>query len=489
MNKPIRTVSVFCLILFVALLAQATNVQFFQAGGYYDRADNRRVLETRFAAERGSILAGDLEVAVSEPVDDRYQYQRTYPYPQQYAHLTGWFYYGNQTRLERSQNSLLSGDDPSLFINQLSDLIDNRTPAGSDVRLTIDPGVQQVAYEQLSALAGGGDVQGAVVALRPTTGEVLASVSLPSYNPNDLALRDVGQVQENYEILDTAEARPLTNRATETTLPPGSTFKLVTAAAYLEDNPDITADSQVPGGDSYQLPGTRTSIANGGRACGDSTVSLTQAMENSCNTTFLQLAVDVGQEDMTRTAEAFGFNETPIEDYPGAVASAYPDNEGDDALAVSGIGQRDVRATPLEMAMVVGAIANDGVLMQPYLIDQVRSPNGDVVERTDPEEIGEATSPRTAEVLQDLLVNTVNDGTASQARIEGVTVGGKTGTAENCEDCRPYAWFVSFAERDGEQVAVAVMLQNVPENVTISGGGLGGPIARAVMAEALGVGD
>lgn len=489
MNKPIRTVGVFCLLLFVALLAQSTNLQFFRAGDLYDRADNRRVTEARFSAERGSILAGDLEVALSEPVDDRYQYQRTYPYPQQYAHLTGWFYFGNQTGLERSQNSVLSGDDPSLFINQISDLIDNRTPAGGNVELTIQPNVQQVAYDQLAALAEGGDVQGAVVALNPATGAILASASYPSFNPNDLALRDVSQVQETYTALSEAEDRPLTNRAAATTLPPGSTFKLVTAAAFLEDNPDVDANTQVPGGDSYQLPGTRTSIANGGRACGDSTVSFTQAMENSCNTTFLQLAVDVGQEDMTRTAEAFGFNSVPSEDYPGTVESAYPENPGDDSLAVSGIGQRDVRATPLQMAMVVGAIANDGVLMQPFVIQQTTTSSLEELNRTDPTEIGEAVSPRTAGVLQDLLVNTVEDGTASQAQISGVTVGGKTGTAENCDGCRPYAWFVSYAEVDGEQVAVAVMLQNVPEGVSISGGGLGGPIARAVMQEALGVGE
>lgn len=489
MNKPIRTVGVFCLLLFVGLLAQSTNLQFFRAGELYDRPDNRRVLEARFSAERGSILAGETPIAVSEPVDDRYLYQRTYPYPQQYAHMTGWFYYGNATALERAQNGVLSGDDPSLFINQVSDLIDNETPAGGNVVLTIDPDVQQVAYDQLAALAEGGDVQGAVVALEPSTGRILASASYPSYNPNDLALRDVGQVQENYESLDGAEDRPLTNRAVGTTLPPGSTFKLVTAAAYLEDHPEVDVDTQVPGGESYTLPGTRTSVANGGRACGTDTVPFTQAMENSCNTTFLQLAVDVGQEDMTRTAEAFGFNEVPTEDYPGVAESAYPENAGDDALAVSGIGQRDVRATPLQMAMVTAAIANDGVVMRPYLIEQTTSSTLEVLDRTDPEELGRAVSDRTAGVLQQLLVNTVEDGTASQAQIDGVTVGGKTGTAENCEDCRPYAWFVSYAEVDGEQVAVAVMLQNVPEDVTISGGGLGGPIARAVMEEALGVGE
>ncbi|WP_447644236.1 penicillin-binding transpeptidase domain-containing protein [Nocardioides zeae] len=274
-----------------------------------------------------------------------------------------------------------------------------------------------------------------------------------------------------------------------TTLPPGSTFKLVTAAAYLEDHPDVDADTQVPGGSSYQLPGTRTSIANGGRSCGETTVSLSQAMEQSCNTTFLQLAVEEGQEGMSEVADAFGFNADPAEDYPGTAASAYPDNASDDLLAKSGIGQQDVRATPLQMAMVAGTIANDGVLMEPYLIDRITSPDGETITRHEPEERSEVVSSRTAGVLRELMVNTVEQGTARQARIDGVEVGGKTGTAENCDGCRPYAWFVSYGERDGQQVAVAVMLQNVSPNVSISGGGLGGPIAKAVMEQALGVGE
>ncbi|GAB3076110.1 penicillin-binding transpeptidase domain-containing protein [Nocardioides zeae] len=487
MNKPIRTVGVFCMLLFIALLAQSTNLQFFRSGELNDRPENRRVQEARFSAERGSILAGDTEIALSVPVDDRYLYQRQYPVAAPYAHMTGWFYFGGASGLERSQNRVLSGDDPSLFVNQLSDLLANRNPAGSNVGLTIDPDVQQVAYDQLAAQ--GDDVQGAVVALEPSTGRILASVSLPTFDPNQLALRDVNQVQENYQALYDDEANPLTNRAVATTLPPGSTFKLVTAAAYLEDHPDVDANTQVPGGSSYQLPGTRTSIANGGRSCGETTVSLTQAMEQSCNTTFLQLAVEEGQEGMTEVADAFGFNADPAEDYPGTAASAYPDNASDDLLAKSGIGQQDVRATPLQMAMVAATIANDGVLMEPYLIDRVTSPDGETITRHEPEERAEVVSSRTAGILQELMVNTVEQGTARQARIDGVEVGGKTGTAENCDGCRPYAWFVSYGERDGQQVAVAVMLQNVSPNVSISGGGLGGPIAKAVMEQALGVGE
>ncbi|MFW6773237.1 peptidoglycan D,D-transpeptidase FtsI family protein [Nocardioides sp. CPCC 205120] len=487
MNKPIRTVGVFCLLLFVALLAQATNLQFFRAESLNDRAGNGRVLEARFAAQRGSIVAGDLAIAESVPVDDRYRFQRQYPVPLPYAHLTGWFYYGNQTILERSENAVLSGDDPSLFVNQLGDIVANRDPAGSNVGLTIDPDVQQVAYEELLEL--GEDVQGAVVALEPSTGRILASVSLPSFDPNDLALRDVAQVDANYQALQDAEDDPLQNRAIGTTLPPGSTFKLVTAAAALEADPDLDVDSQVPGGDSYTLPGTRTSIGNGGRSCGTDTIPFTQALEQSCNTTFLRMAVDVGQEQMTETAEAFGFNAVELEDLPGAVESAYPDNASDDLLAKSGIGQQDVRATPLQMAMVAATIANDGVPMRPYVVDQITSPDLEVLSRTDPEELDRATSERTASVLREMMVNTVEDGTAGPARIDGVEVGGKTGTAENCDGCRPYAWFVSYAERDGEQVAVAVMLQDVSATGDIAGGRLGGPIAKAVMEQALGVGD
>lgn len=486
MNKPIRTVGVFCMLLFLALMANATSLQYLRAGGLNDRPGNGRALDARFSAERGAILVGRTPIAESVPVDDRYEYQRTYPLAGMYAHLTGWFYYSNATQLERTQNSVLSGDDPSLFVNQLFDILANRQPAGGNVGLTIDPEVQQVAYDELAAVSD--DVQGSVVALEPSTGRILAMASLPTFDPNELALRDGGQVQQNFEALSADPSRPLENRSVGTTLPPGSTFKLVTAAAALEADDSLTADSQVPGGSSYELPGTSTSIANGGRDCGSDTVSFTQSLENSCNTTYLQLAVEVGQDAMTEQAEAFGFNEVDLEDLPGVEASAYPDNASDDLLAKSGIGQQDVRATPLQMAMVVGAIANDGVLMRPYLIDEITSPDLDVIEKTRPDQIREAVSSRTADVLQEMMVNTVTDGTAGQAAIDGVTVGGKTGTAETCEDCRPYAWFVSFGERDGRQVAVAVMLQGVSENVTISGGGLGGPVARAVMEQALGVG-
>lgn len=487
MNKPIRTVGVFCMLLFLALMANATSLQYLRAGGLNDRPGNGRALDARFSAERGAILVGRTPIAESVPVDDRYQYQRTYPLAGAYAHLTGWFYYSNATQLERTQNGVLSGDDPSLFVNQLFDILANRQPAGGNVGLTIDPEVQQVAYDELAAVSD--NVQGSVVALEPSTGRILAMASLPTFDPNDLALRDGGQVQENFEALSADPTRPLENRSVGTTLPPGSTFKLVTAAAALEDDDSLTADSPVPGGQSYELPGTSTSIANGGRDCGSGDIPFRQSLENSCNTTYLQLAVELGQDRMTEQAEAFGFNEVNLEDLPGVEASSYPDNASDDLLAKSGIGQQDVRATPLQMAMVVSAIANDGVLMRPYLVDEITSPDFDVIDKTEPEELGDgpAVSSRTADVLQEMMVSTVTDGTAGQAAIDGVTVGGKTGTAETCADCRPYAWFVSFGERDGRQVAVAVMLQNVDENVTISGGGLGGPVARAVMEQALGV--
>lgn len=482
MNKPIRTIAIFCVVLFLALLLNATYLQYVRADELAQDPNNRRVIAAAFSRERGAILVGRQPVAESVPIDDQYRFQRKYPQPLLYAPVTGAFTYFTQTGLEKTQNEILSGEDSRLFVTRLIDMLSNTEPKGGSVQLTLHPQAQRAAYDGLAALPG--DVEGAVVALEPASGKILAMVSLPSYDPNRLASHQLGAVVKAQQELEEDPATPLINRATSTRLPPGSTFKIVTASAAIESG-DYDSSSQVPGGPTYQLPlteGETGLIDNGGRDCGNGRIPFTQAMENSCNTTFAALAVELGADAMEEQAEKFGFNSEYLEDLPMA-ESVFPTEMDAAQTGQSGIGQFEVASTPLQMAMVVAGIGNGGSVMKPYLVDEVRTPSLQVLEQTKPQELSQAVSPSTASQVTDLLVSTVENGTASPAAIPGVQVAGKTGTAQSgIPEVPPYAWFVSFAPADNPQVAVAVMIEAADvDRGEIAGGLLGGPIAKAVM--------
>ena len=496
MNKPIRAVSIFSLLLFLALMVNATYLQFWNAGDLNDDPRNRRVIEAAFSRERGQILAGSEVVARSRPIDDRYEYMRVYPQPRRYAPITGYMTLDSQTGVERSQNEVLSGEDPRLFVNRLVDLLTNDTNKGGNVVLTLDPEVQRVAYEQLAATVGP-EGEGSLVAVEPSTGRILAMVSLPTYDPNQLATHDFEQGRENYQALERDEHDPLLNRAIQTRLFPGSTFKVVTAAAAIEEGLYSGGDT-VPAGAAWQTPGTTgpdNVIDNEGRTgCNPAEIPFATAMAQSCNTTFAKLAVELGPEAMRRQAEAFGFNSEYLLDLPGQAESIYPtgvevDGErqelNDAQTAQTGFGQFEVQATPLQMAMVVSAIANRGTLMRPYLVEEIQTADYETLETTEPEELRDAVSPETASQLTDLMVATVDDGTAYPAAIPGQEVAGKTGTAQRgIEGMPPYGWFVSFAPARDAEVAVAVMIEEAPGK-EIAGGQLGGPVAKAVMEAVL----
>ena len=485
MNKPIRTISIFCLLLFLALMVNASYLQYWKADELGDDPRNRREIVASYSRERGAILVGRTPVAESVESDDEYQYQRVYPRPYLYAPVTGWFSYYSQTGIELSENDVLSGEDSRLFVTKLVDMLTNEPPQGGNVRLTLDPDAQRAAFAGLSNVAG--NVQGAVVALRPSTGEVLAMVSLPTYDPNKLASHDLQSVTETFRRLENDPDQPLLNRGIQTRLPPGSTFKVVTAAAAIEKGL-YRADDNVPGGATYQLPLTSTEsglIDNEGRSCGanGSRIPFTQAMAQSCNTTFAQLAGQVGAEDMLETADGFGFNSYYLEDLSPQAESVFPSELDDAQLGQTGIGQFEVAATPLQMAMVAAGLANGGVVMRPYLVDEQQSADLDVLDKTEPKEFSRAVSATTATEVTKLMVATVDEGTAYPAAIDGISVAGKTGTTQSGQDDRsPYAWFISFAPAENPEVAVAVMIQkgDLPRS-EIAGGQLGGPIAKAVM--------
>ena len=489
MNKPIRTISTFCLLLFLALMINATWLQYYKSDSYGQDPRNRRIVEEAYSRERGAILVGRDPVAESVPSDDEYDFLRTYPEPFKYAHVTGFFSYYSQTGIEQSKNDVLSGEDDLLFVTKLVDLLSNKPGKGGSVQLTLDREAQDAAFEGLNALPG--DVEAAAVALEPSTGKVLAMASLPTYDPNVLASHDFSSVTDAYDRLLEDEREPLLNRAVQTTLPPGSTFKVVTAAAAIESG-KYQADGEVPAGPTYQLPQTSDSsglIDNGGRNCGTDEIPFEQAMAQSCNTTFARLGVELGAEALREQAEAFGFNNAPdggesyLRDWRPQAKSSFPTAANPPQAGQSAIGQFEVQATHLQMAMVVAGIANQGVVMRPYLVDEVQSPDLDVLEQTEPEELNQAVSAETADQVTQLMVATVEEGTANPAAITGVTVAGKTGTAQSGDPAvPPYAWFVSFAPAQDPEVAVAVMIQKAGiDRGEIAGGTYGGPIAKAIM--------
>ena len=485
MTKPIRTISMFCLLLFAALLLNSTYLMYFRADELAADAQNRRVITAVFARERGAIVVGKEPVARSVESDDQYKFQRTYGQPFKYAPITGYFSYYSQTGIERSQNDVLSGDDSRLFVTRLVDMLSNTEPQGGNVELTSHAAAQDAAWEGLQNLPG--DAKGAVVALEPSTGKILAMVSNPTFDPNLLASHDLGDVAAEAERLEADPSTPLINRAIGTTLPPGSTFKLITAAAAIESG-NYDKDSLVPGVKEFQLPQSTTKVGNWQNgSCGANKITLTQALAVSCNVSFLTLANELGVEAMTEQAEAFGFNSTSLEDLPGQGTSLYPADMDEPQTALSGIGQSSVTASPLQMAMVAAGIANGGEVKRPYLVDEVRAPNASLLDKTEESTYSRAISSATADELTDMMVATVEDGTAGVAAIPGVSVAGKTGTAQSTDSRPPYAWFVSFAPADDPQVAVAVMVEaSDTSRDEIAGGTLGGPIAKAIMEAVMG---
>jgi peptidoglycan glycosyltransferase len=493
MNKPIRTVSIFCLLLFLALALNATYLQYYHANALNDRVGNGRVATATFARDRGAILVGRTAVAQSVQTSDQYKYQRLYKQPFMYAPVTGWYTLGNETGVERAQNDILSGEDDRLFVNRLVDLVNGNATKGGNVVLTINPAAQRAAFNGLKAL--GPEVQGAVVAIEPSTGKILAMVSLPSYNPNKLASHDFQAANAYATQLSRDKAQPLLNRAVQTTLPPGSTFKIVTASAAIE-NGVYSSSSQVPGGSSYTLPQSSNVVHNDViGACGTTKIPFTQAMQFSCNTSFAPMAVKVGATDMHAQAEGYGFNQRYLDtdQLPYQAISQYPAGLDPAQTALAGFGQGSVTATPLQMALTAAGIANNGVVMKPHLVEELESPSQQPLSPTQVESFSHATSKTTSDEVTKLMVATVQGGTASPAAIPGVVVAGKTGTAQSGlhnpdgSEVPPYAWFVSFAPANpNPQVAVCVMIQHVDKATDeIHGGTLGGPIAKAVMEAVL----
>ena len=468
MNRPIRGVAIAAMVIFTALMVNLSYLYVGQQSGLNERPENRRVADARFAQDRGPIMVGNTPIAKSEPVKDRYKFQRSYTSGELYAQVTGYYSYLYRTSaLEASYSSELSGVDDSQFLARLIDSASGATPRGATLETTLSAKAQKAAWDGLAGR------NGAVVAIDYSTGAIKALVSLPSYDPNELATHDLTASSEAWKRLNADADKPMANRATREIYPPGSTFKLVATAAALDSG--MSADSMIDA-TPYKLPGS-TRVISGN--CGGSKITLTQALEVSCNPAFARLGVKLGDEALRTQAEKFGFGTKFLDDI-GSAASRFPEELDPAQTAMSSIGEFEVAASPLQMALVSAAIANDGVVMDPYLVARVLNSDLLVTSQTRAQQQSVALSSENAAALREMMVSVVQQGTGHRAQIQGVTVGGKTGTARSSNDRRPYAWFTAWA--DDPKVAVCVFIEDAEIPATdIAGGTLAAPIAKAVI--------
>jgi penicillin-binding protein A len=480
MNRPIRRVAVAVGVLLLALLINLNFVQVVRADSYRNNQANRRTVLDEYANPRGQIVVGGNPIAESVVTADELKYLRRYPVGAQYAPLTGFYslVYGKDG-LEFTEDGVLSGNDPRLFASRLADILTGRNPKGGSVTLTVNAAAQTAAFKGL------GNRRGAVVALDPSTGAILAAATSPSYDPNLLSSHNVGAVQAAGSKLFNDKSQPTLDRALLQSYPAGSIFKVVTAAAALKAGRLPTDRIAAP--DLLRLPDGGTMQNFNGERCGDGrTTTLDAALTVSCNTAFAQLCLDLGQQSVQDEATLFGMDNLPRR-VPLAVARSTMGEITDrSALAQACIGQRNMQVTPLQAAMFSAAVANGGQLMKPYLVAQERAPNLSVLTNTRPSQLSTVLPEGQDKLLQQMMTNVVTKGTGTQAQIPNVQVGGKTGTADN-EDANgnrlaPHAWFTGFALDANHPIAVAVILENAGVTGSESAGGVAAaPLARDVM--------
>lgn len=487
MNTSLRRISVMIMALIVLLLLNATVTQVFRADGLRTDPRNQRVLLDEYSRQRGQITAGGQLLAYSVSTNSHYRFLRVYPNPLVYAPVTGFYSLRfSSSGLERAEDGILNGSDQRLFGKRLADFFTGRDPRGGNVDTTIVPRVQQAAWDAMQEGCNG-PCKGAVVALEPSTGKILAMVSSPSYDPNLLATHDTDEQGKAWTQLGDDPDSPLTNRAIAETYPPGSTFKVITTAAALQSG--ITDDAQLTAAPQTQLPNSTATLENyGGTPCGNGpTASLREAFARSCNTAFVELGIRVGAEALRSTAQAFGFDSAP-DPIPLEVAESTMGPMADSAaVGMSSMGQKDVAVTPLQNALVAATIANSGVEMQPYLVDSLRGPDLANIATTAPRQQRRAVSPQIAAKLADLMIG-AEQFTQQKGAIPGVQIASKTGTAEHGTDPRntpPHAWYIAFAPAQTPKVAIAVLIENGGDRLSATGGALAAPIGRATIAAAL----
>lgn len=479
MSSQIRKVGIGLLLAFTALFLQLNYIQIWAAEDIASNPNNIRALIAEYSVKRGDIETHDgTLVATVRATKGRYKYERVYPEGDLYAHIVGYksLVYG-ETRLEAAFDEQLQGKTAVQSMQDLEDTLSGGEEQGDDLRLTIHHKLQETARELLAGR------DGAIVALNPQTGEVRAMWSNPSYDPNPLASHDTKEVRRYRQTLDpNSRTSPLISRATSRSFAPGSTFKVVTTAAALESG-RYRPDSTFPDPTALDLPQTDNTLTNFTRtACtGAGRIDLFTALEISCDTTYGILGMEI-YDELRETAEAVGFNE-PIPFDVGTEASTFPD-VGDDNIpfrAFAGIGQGDVSATPLQMALVAATVANGGEVPRPRLVRQVIDPSGGIVEPFTPETLGRAMSPETAARVNEMMQAVVVSGTGTSAQIDGVAVAGKTGTAQTVPGESPHAWFIAFAPAEDPQLAVAVIVESSSAGSEATGGAIAAPLAKQIL--------
>jgi penicillin-binding protein A len=486
MDRQIRRLAIALLAMFVLLFVEVNYLQVFAANRLADNPSNQRLLLQEYEVKRGDILARDERtvLATSTPTGGLFKYLRRYPEGPLYGQITGYdsLVFG-RNGLENTYNDFLSSRASELLPQNLVDEILGRPKQGAAIVTTIDPKLQRAAAQALGSLAG------AVVALNPSTGDILAMVANPRFDPNPLASHNTMVVRQAGDRLLASPDKPLLSRASQELFAPGSTFKLVTASAALENG--MTPNTTFPNPPALTLPTTTHQLHNfGGEHClgGASELTLAQALQVSCNVVFGEIGLRLGAAKLVAQAQRFGFDGNVPFDLPfaeGSIPQASAFAHALPAVAFSAIGQQSVGANPLQMALIASAIANHGVEMAPRLVTQIRDSSGRVVKTILPTVYGQPISASTAAQMTAMMVNVVNAGTGTAAQIQGIQVAGKTGTAQTVGG-KPHAWFVCFAPAQQPRIAVAVVVLNGGNlGSEATGGQVAAPIARAILQAGL----
>jgi penicillin-binding protein A len=497
LNRSIKRVSIAVLILFLILLVNVNYLQAVEAPSLANGQLNDRTEYDQTQVQRGNIVTQDgVTIAGTKQVNGAlFKYQRTYPEGPAFAPVTGYdtIFSASQapnyaTGVERAENGLLSGTGNQLAFRNFIDMITNKPQKGASVQVTINSKAQLAAYQGLEQTLAGKTINGAqqvggVVALNPSTGAILAMASYPSYNPNQLAVQNTGTAGALVQKLSAKNPSPLINNATQTTLPPGSTFKIVTSSAWYTQETSRNPQQKVFSPQPLKLPNGNFLNDDNDEACGDGSgqTAVITAFAESCNTPFANIGLDLGGPIINATAEKYGFNTAT--DIPGVTTAASQFvAEADPSLtAYDAIGQHDTTETPLQEAMIAATVANGGVLMKPYLVDQVTASDLSVVDQTQPQELGQPISATVAGYEKQMMIAVVQDSNGTgyqfnQSALNGLEIAGKTGTAETGVSSQPDAVFTAFAPADNPKIAVGVMIE---------GGGYGAaaaePIAVAVI--------
>jgi peptidoglycan glycosyltransferase len=497
MERRIRRLGIALVLLFTVLFGQLAYVQVFAADDIKNNPANfSRQLIAEYNVQRGKILTADglvLAESVPAPGGSRYRYERRYPQGDLYGYITGFYsrIYG-RSALEQSMNSYLTGEAPELALSTFTDLFLGREKRGGNIFVTVDPNLQEVARTALGAN------EGAVVAMDPRTGDILALYSTPGFDPSDLSSGSDAEMRQTWKRLNADPDKPLLALSHQELFLPGSSFKIVTASAGLENG--FGPQSPWPNPHRLTLPLTNEQLQNfGDDHCngGSSQITMIEAFEESCNVTFAEVGLRVGAQRLAAQARAYGLCGTlPPErttcdrqliDFELPFQNGrFPEPEyferNDPLLAFSAIGLDNDLVNPLQMALMASAVANGGVMPQPRIVAEVRDSQGRVAREFGVRTVRRAITGSTATTLTQMMIAVVNNGSGYRAAIPGIQVAGKTGTATNGEGRAPNAWFTAFAPAHAPRIAVSVIVLdggNLGSEAT--GGQVAAPIVRAVI--------